>query len=55
MDVIKEIIDKSAAGALDRGLRALVLSIFASIVCTLFGMLIVLLRYGSEMNIQFGY
>ncbi|WP_298998765.1 hypothetical protein ACOKFD_02905 [Flagellimonas sp. S174] len=55
MDVIKEIIEGSAAGALDKGLKALVLSIFASIVCTLFGMLVVLLRYGSEMNIQFGY
>lgn len=55
MDVIKEIIDKSAAGTLEKGFKALVLSIFASIVCTLFGMLFVLLRYGSDMNIQFGY
>ncbi|PRX55008.1 hypothetical protein [Flagellimonas meridianipacifica] len=55
MDVIKEIIEGSAAGALDKGLKTLVLSIFASIVFTLFGMLVVLLRYGNEMNIQFGY
>ncbi|MEM9076274.1 MAG: hypothetical protein AAGC43_04500 [Bacteroidota bacterium] len=55
MDVIKEIINRSAAGALHKGFKALVISIFASIVCTLFGMLVVLLRYGTEMNIQFGY
>nr|WP_297915226.1 hypothetical protein [uncultured Allomuricauda sp.] len=55
MDVLKEIIENSAAGRLDKGLKTFVLSVFASIVCTLFGMLVLLLRYGSEMNIQFGY
>ncbi len=55
MDVIKEIISKSAVGPFHMGFKALVLSIFTSIVCTLFGMLFVLICYGTEMNIQFGY
>ncbi|WP_165395210.1 hypothetical protein [Flagellimonas allohymeniacidonis] len=55
MDVIKEIIENSAAGPLSKGYKTLVLSLFASIVCTLFTMLVVLLSYGSNLNIQFGY
>nr|WP_299342867.1 hypothetical protein [Allomuricauda sp.] len=55
MDVFKEIFENSAAGPLSKGYKTLVVSLFASIVCTLFTMLVILLRYGFEMNIQFGY
>nr|WP_299382139.1 hypothetical protein [Allomuricauda sp.] len=55
MDVVKEIIRNSAIGPFSKGFKGMVLSLFASIVCTLFIMLVVLLRYGTAMNIQFGY
>ncbi len=55
MDVVKEIIQNSAIGPLSNGYKGLVLSLFASIVGTLLTMLVVLLRYGPEMTIQFGY
>lgn len=55
MDVVKEIIQNSAIGPLSNGYKGLVLSLFASIVGILFTMLIVLIKHGPEMNIQFGY
>ncbi|MEX0316004.1 MULTISPECIES: hypothetical protein [Flagellimonas] len=55
MDVVKEIIRNSAIGPFSKRFQGMVLSLFASIVCTLFIMLVLLLRYGSETNIQFGY
>ena len=55
MDVVKEIIQNSAIGTWSNGYKSLVLSLFASIVGTLLTMLVILLRYGPEMNIQFGY
>ncbi len=55
MDVLKEIIAKSAVGPMDKGFKTLIISIFISIVCVLFGMFVALLRYGPEINIQFGY
>lgn len=55
MDVVKEIIRNSAIGPFSNRFKSVVLSLFASIVCTLFIMLVLLLRYGSETNIQFGY
>ena len=55
MDVIKEIIQKSAIGPLSNGYKSLVLSLFASIVITLLIMLIALILQGPDMNIQFGY
>ncbi|MEM6894129.1 MAG: hypothetical protein AAF554_10595 [Bacteroidota bacterium] len=55
MDVIKEIIDKSALAHLFPALKALVLSLFFTIVIMLLGMLYYLIRHGAYMNIQFGY
>ncbi len=55
MDVVKEIIQNSAIGPLSKGYKSLVLSLFVSIVGTLLTMLVILLRYGFDMNIQFGY
>ncbi|WP_222984174.1 hypothetical protein [Flagellimonas meishanensis] len=55
MDVIKEIIQKSAIGPLSNGYKSLVLSLFISIVFTLIIMFVALVIYGPSMNIQFGY
>ncbi|WP_165819389.1 hypothetical protein [Flagellimonas aquimarina] len=55
MDVVKEIIQNSALGPLSNGLKGLVLSLFASIVGALLTMLVVLLKYGPQMSIQYGY
>ncbi|SNY99897.1 hypothetical protein SAMN06265377_1711 [Flagellimonas pacifica] len=55
MDVVKEIIKNSAIGPLSRGYKGLVLSLFTSIVGILMTMLIILLKHGTNMNIQFGY
>ena len=55
MDVIKEIIKNSAIGPLSKGYRSFVLLLFSTIVSVLFTMLIVLLKYGPYMTIQFGY
>ncbi len=55
MDVIKEIMNKSALALLFPALKALVLSLFFTIVILLFGMLYYLIRHGAYMNVQFGY
>lgn len=55
MDVINEIIQNSAIGPLSKWYKSLVLLVFSSIVTTLFVMMVILLRYGPYMNIQFGY
>ncbi|WP_175288722.1 hypothetical protein [Flagellimonas eckloniae] len=55
MDVVKEIIQNSAIGPFSNGFKGIVLSLFASIVGTLVTMLVLLLCYGPQMNIQFGY
>ncbi|SHG31589.1 hypothetical protein [Flagellimonas flava] len=55
MDVVKEIIRNSAIGPFSKGFKSVVLSLFVSIVCTLFTMLVLLLWYGNETTIQFGY
>lgn len=55
MDVIYEIIQSSAIGPLSKGYKSLVLSIFTSIVITLFVMLVLLLKNGANMHIHFGY
>ncbi|MCL6273410.1 hypothetical protein M3P19_05275 [Muricauda sp. 2012CJ35-5] len=55
MDVVKEIIRNSAIGPFSRRFQGMVLSLFGSIVCTLFIMLVLLLINGTTMNIQFGY
>ena len=55
MDVINEIIQNSALGTLSRTYKSLVLLLFSTIVSVLFTMLIVLLKYGPYMTIQYGY
>lgn len=55
MDVVKEIIKNSAIGPLSNWYKGLVLSLFSSIVGVLLTMLVLLLKYGPEINIQYGY
>jgi len=55
MDVINEIIQNSAIGPLSRTYKNLVLLLFSTIVSILFTMLVVLLTYGPQLTIQFGY
>ncbi|WP_396637817.1 hypothetical protein [Maribacter sp. R77961] len=55
MDVINEIIQKSALGVLSNGYKSLVLILFSTIVTTLVVMLVLLLKYGPHINVQFGY
>ncbi|MGB5820569.1 MAG: hypothetical protein WBG90_13885 [Saonia sp.] len=55
MDVINEIISQSAIGSLSKWYKSLVLLLFSSIVTVLMTMLVILLKYGSQMSIQFGY
>lgn len=55
MDVIYEIIQQSPIGPLSKGYKRLVLSIFSSIVLTLFAMLLVLLSNASQLTIHYGY
>jgi len=55
MDVINEIIEKSALSALSIWSKSFVLLLFSTIVLTLMTMLGVLLLYGSQIHIQFGY
>jgi len=55
MDVINEIIQKSALGELSNVYKSFVLLLFSSIVSTLLTMLVILLKYGPNMTVQFGY
>lgn len=55
MDVINEIIRQSAIGPLSKGYKSLVLLLFSSIVTVLMIMLVLLIKNGPHMNIQFGY
>lgn len=55
MDVLNEIIRNSALSLLSTLYKNLVLLLFSAIVASLFAMLIILLRYGSQMTMQFGY
>jgi len=55
MDVINEIIQNSAIGPLSNVYKSLVLLLFSTIVSVLFTMLVVLLKYGPYMTIQYGY
>ncbi|WP_187269588.1 hypothetical protein [Flagellimonas hymeniacidonis] len=55
MDVVKEIIQNSALGPFSNGFKGLILSLFASIVGVLLTMLVVLITYGPEMSIRYGY
>lgn len=55
MDVIKEIIKNSAIGPYSFFAKGIVLSIFSSIVCTLFIILTVLLVSSEEITKHFAY
>ncbi len=55
MDVMKEILNKGPLGLLSFWSRSMVLLLFSAIVSTLLTMLVVLLIYGNEISIQFGY
>jgi hypothetical protein len=55
MDVIKEILNNGPLGLLSFWSKSMVLLLFSAIVSTLLTMLAVLLVYGSEISIQFGY
>ena len=55
MDVINEIIQKSALGPLSTWHKGMILSLFVSIVTVLLVMLVLLMLYGPYMSIQFGY
>lgn len=55
MDVMKEILSKGPLGLLSFWSRSMVLLLFSAIVSTLLTMLVLLLIYGNEISIQFGY
>lgn len=55
MDVINEIIQNSAIGTLSKVYKSMILLLFSTIVTMLGIMMVVLLKYGSHMTIQFGY
>jgi len=55
MDVINQIINDSAIGLTQAWIKSLVLAVFATIVVSLFTMLIVLLLNAPHMTISFGY
>ncbi|MEM1336365.1 MAG: hypothetical protein AAF717_02510 [Bacteroidota bacterium] len=55
MGVIKEIMKNGPLGVLPLWSKSLVLLLFSAIVTTLITMFAFLLRYGSEINLQFGY
>ncbi len=55
MDVINEIISQSALGSLSKGFKSLVLSVFTSIVLTLFVMLIAIIVNGNQLHFSFGF
>ncbi len=55
MDVINEIIKESAIGSWSRTYKGLILSIFSSIVLTLFAMLVVLLANAPHLTTSYGY
>jgi hypothetical protein len=55
MDVINEIIKESPIGPLPKGYKRLVLSIFSSIILTLFVMLVVLVIEAPHISPSYGY
>ncbi|MGB5275188.1 MAG: hypothetical protein WBN39_14130 [Flavobacteriaceae bacterium] len=55
MDVINEILQKSALSEMTKWYKAATLLLFSSIVVMLSVMLVVLLIYGPNLTIQFGY
>lgn len=55
MDVINEIIKESPIGNLSKGYKRLFLSIFSSIVLTLFTMLLAVLLNAPHITTSYGY
>jgi len=55
MDVLNEILKNSALSLLSTVYKNLILLLFSAIVVTLLAMLVIILRYGSQMTLQFGY
>lgn len=55
MDVINEIIKESPIGSLSKWSKSIVLSVFSSIVLTLFTMLIIMITNADNISISFGY
>lgn len=55
MDVINEIIRQSPLGAFSNWTKSIILSVFSSIVLTLFVMLVLIIKNAPHLNISFGY
>ena len=55
MDVIQDVLKNGPIAGFPLWIKGILITIFSSIVCTLMGMLVVLLTFESGMAIQFGY
>lgn len=55
MEVLNEIINESPIGSLSKWSKSLVLSLFSSIVLTLFTMLVVMIVNAENISVSFGY
>jgi len=55
MGVINNLIQKSALNGMPKWYKAIALLLFSSIVTLLMIMLVMLLIYGPNVNIRFGY
>lgn len=55
MEVIKDVLKNGPIAAFPFWIKSVLLSLFSTIVCTLFTMLVVLLYTGYGTNIRFGY
>lgn len=55
MEVLNEIINESPIGSLSKWSKSIVLSLFSSIVVTLFTMLIVMIANAENISVSFGY
>ncbi len=55
MDVLNQIVKESPIGSLSKWSKSIVLSVFSSIVLTLFTMLIAMIMNAPDLHISFGY
>ncbi len=55
MEVLNNIINESPIGSLSKWSKSIVISLFSSIVLTLFTMLIVMLVNADNISFSFGY
>ena len=55
MDVLNKIIQESPIGSLSKWSKSIVLSVFSSIVLTLFTMLVVMIMNAPDLHFSFGY